>query len=204
VKFTKRQQSILIGTVLGDGFLQKTGKKNARLRLEHGGKQREYLMWKASQFPKLFQGKPLYIERMHPISKKKYEYWRQQSNSTPELGAWRQRFYPEGKKRIPGDLEVLLSDTLSLAVWYMDDGYYYARDRVSYLYLGRVTRNEADIAKHAIEKNFNLKSNVYDKKNEGFALYFTTKEARKFHKLIRRHILPLFRHKLSEELRQSP
>jgi hypothetical protein len=55
---TKRQEAVLLGTILGDGFLQKTGPKNARLRLEHGAKQKEYVVWKGAQFPKLFLAKP--------------------------------------------------------------------------------------------------------------------------------------------------
>lgn len=191
---------MLIGTVLGDGFLQKTGAKNARLRLEHGGKQKEYLFWKAAQFPRLFQGKPLYLERKHPHSGSVYKYWRQQSNATPELGKWRALFYPEGKKRIPNALMKLLTEPLALAVWYMDDGYYYDRDQVSYLYLGRVTKEEAQIARDALEKNFNIISRIYDKKKKGFALYISRKETIHMHNIIRKYVLPIFNYKLITSL----
>src|SRR3990167_10219321 len=43
---TNKQKSVILGSILGDGFLQQTGKNNARLRLEHGLKQKEYLIWK--------------------------------------------------------------------------------------------------------------------------------------------------------------
>ena len=200
VKLTKRQIAILVGTVLGDGFLQKTGTKNARLRLEHGDKQKEYLLWKAAQFPRLFQGKPSYLERKHPKSGGVYKYWRQQSSATPELGKWRALFYPEGKKQIPDTLAELLTESLALAVWYMDDGYYYGRDKVSYLYLGCVTKNEALIARNAIEKNFGIVSRVYDKKKKGFALYFPRVETIHMHNTIRNHILPIFNYKLNSSL----
>ena len=32
---TKKQKEILTGMVLGDCYIQKTGKKNARIRMEH-------------------------------------------------------------------------------------------------------------------------------------------------------------------------
>lgn len=197
VKFNKEQKSILIGTILGDAYLQKTGKKNARLRFEHGDKQKNYLFWKISKFPKLFQGEPEYLERKHPISKKIYKYWRHQSNSTPELGKWRAIFYKDGKKHIPEDLGDFLKDFLALAVWYMDDGYYYARDRVSYLYLGRVEIKEAENVKMVIEKNFNIFCRILDKKQKGFALYFSPKETIKLHKRIKPFILSLFGYKIS-------
>lgn len=197
MKFNKEQKSILIGTILGDAYLQKTGKRNARLRFEHGNKQRDYLLWKISKFPKLFHGKPKYLERKHPVSKKVYKYWRHQSNSTPELGKWRIIFYREGKKHIPEKLEDFLKDPLSLAVWYMDDGYYYVRDKVSYLYLGIVGKIEAENAKMVIDKNFKIFCRILDKKQKGFALYFPPKETIKLHNKIKPFILPIFKYKIS-------
>lgn len=183
--------------ILGDAYLQKTGKKNARLRLEQGARQKDYLFWKINKFPKLFQGKPKYLERKHPLSGQIYKYWRHQSNSTPELGKWCSVFYPNGKKHIPENLKDLLTDFLSLAVWYMDDGYYYGRDMVSYLYLGRIDKKEAETAKIIFEKNFEIFPKILDKKQKGFALYFSPSETIKFHKKIKVFILPLFDYKIS-------
>ena len=197
VKFNKEQKSILAGTILGDAYLQKTGVKNARLRFEHGDKQKDYLFWKISKFPKLFLGEPKYLERKHPITGKTYKYWRHQSNSTPELGKWRAIFYKTGKKQIPEELKDFLKNPLSLAVWYMDDGYYYGRDKVSYIYLGRVGKIEADIAQKTIEENFKINCNVLDKKQKGFALYFSPKETIELRKTIKRFILPIFNYKIS-------
>ncbi len=196
MKFSKEQKAILVGTILGDAYLQKTGKKNARLRLEHGDKQKDYLFWKVSQFPKLFQGEPKYLERKHSLSGQIYKYWRHQSNSTPELGKWHAKFYEEGKKHIPNNLRDLLQGSLGLSVWYMDDGYYYPRDRVSYLYLGRVSKNEAEIAKTALEKNFNIFPKVLDKKQKGFAFYFSHNETKRLHDMIRQYVLPSMQYKL--------
>lgn len=202
MRLTKKQTAVLIGTVLGDAFLQKTGGKNARLRLEHSEKQKQYLFWKAEVFPRLFQGKPTYITRVHPKTGRTYAYWRWQSNASPALGAWHRIFYRDGKKEIPETLEKILTEPLALAVWYMDDGYYYARDRNSYLYLGRVSKKEASIAQHAILKNFGIRARVYDKKAKGFALYFSVAETKKLHKLIGHLLLPEFAYKLLPEYRK--
>lgn len=198
MKFSKEQKAIFIGMILGDAYLQKTGKKNARLRLEQGARQKDYLFWKISKFPKLFQGKPNYLERKHPLSGEIYKYWRHQSNSTPELGKWRAMFYPDGKKHIPENLTDILNNVLSLTVWYMDDGYYYNRDKVSYLYLGRVSKKEAEIAKIVFEKNFDIFPKILDKKQKGFALYFSPSETIKFHKKIEKFILPIFIYKIGK------
>ena len=192
---SRDQKSILFGTILGDGYIQKTGAKNARLRLEHGSKQKEYLLWKVEQLSILFQVKPKDLERIHPITKKKYSYCRHQSQSTPYLGKLRKVFYPDGKKRIPNDLEKYLTPFM-LAVWYMDDGYYYKRDKCSYLYLGNVSKEEANIVSSAIKEKFSIFSNVLNKK-KGYAVYFSPNEAEKLKLLIQGHTIAYFDYKFS-------
>jgi len=193
MKLTKKQKSILLGMVLGDGYLQATGKKNARLRLEHGIKQKDYLDWKVKNFPKLFQGKIKKINRLHPVSKKVYSYARHQSNSTPIFGRLRSIFYVDGSKLIP-EYVVENLDVLALAVWYMDDGYYYKRDKDAYIYIGNVDKQSAINAKDAIGK-FDIQVKIKSKK-KGFALYFRPSETLKLSMLIRAYILPEFRYKL--------
>lgn len=197
VKLTRNQKSIIIGTVIGDGYLQRTGAKNARLRLEHGRTQKEYLLWKIRNLSRLFQGKPTDLSRRHPKTKKLYLYSRMQSDSTPELGKIHKIFYSNGRKQIPQCLDQYLDD-LAMAVWYMDDGYYYKKDRNSFLYLGRVTTDEAKIARDAIAKNFGIKTTIYDKKNKGLVIYFPVLETKKLHKIINKHVIDLFKYKLGQ------
>lgn len=194
LSLSKEQKTILFGIILGDGYLQKTGAKNARLRLEHGKDQKEYLLWKIQRLKKLFQGKPKYLERIHPITKRKYCYWRHQSQSTPYLGKLRSIFYLDGKKKIPEDLEKYLTK-LSLAVWYMDDGYYYLRDRCGYLYLGNVSQKDAETVVQVLLEKFNLATRVKSKK-KGYAIYFSPQETQKLKNLIKGYILPQFNYKL--------
>lgn len=194
MRISSIQKDILIGTILGDGYLQKTGEKNARLRLEHGARQKEYLFWKVKNLQRFFQGKPKYLERVHPITKRTYQYWRHQSQSTPLLGGLRKIFYIEGRKIIPENLDTLIT-ARALAVWYMDDGYYYRRDKCSYLYLGNVTRKEADYLVSIFDRKFQLKTRVLPKK-KGFALYFPRREAIKLKSLIQDYLLEQFKYKL--------
>ena len=197
MEMSRIQKDILIGTVLGDAYLQKTGEKNARLRLEHGAKQKEYLFWKVNNLRQFFQGKPKYLERIHPITKRTYQYWRHQSQSTPVLGRLRKIFYPEGKKRIPHDIQKLLTPR-SVAVWYMDDGYYYRRDRCAYLYLGNGERGEAEKLQKVFEDKFAIHVSVLSKK-KGFALYFSRIEAEKLKVLIHAYVLEQFNYKLPSD-----
>lgn len=196
MELTKQQTNVLIGAILGDGFLQKTGEKNARLRLEHSQKQKDYVLWKGNIFGRLFQGKPNYLERVHPKSGETYKYCRWQSSATPSFGKWRKYFYPNGKKIIPNDIGKILTSPITLAVWYMDDGYFNKIDRNSYIYLGCVSRAEAGILQKSINKNFGIVATIYDKKNKGFALFFGATQTKKFQTLVRPFILESLQYKL--------
>lgn len=196
MNLSKKQKSALIGMILGDGYLQKTGEKNSRLRLEHSLKQEEYLLWKVSLLPELFQGKPEILQRVHPITKKTYSYIRHQSNSSPELGKLQKLFYPDGRKKIPENLSGLIRSDISLAIWYLDDGYYYQKDNSMYLYLGKVSKKEAQIASKAILEKFGIQNSILDKKNKGFVLYFSPKEIPKLKLIVEKYIMPSMAYKL--------
>lgn len=194
IHLTRRQKQILYGIILGDGYLQATGKKNARLRLEHSDKQKNYLFWKVKMLDPLFQGKPKYLERIHPKTKMRYCYWRHQSQSTPYLGRLRRVFYPDGKKKILDKLEDYL-DPQMFAVWFMDDGYYCRRDNSNYLYLGKVTAKEGRIVQKALKEVFGIGSTILDKKNKGRAVYFAPKMSKKLKNLLWPYVLSEFRYK---------
>ena len=61
---TKRQYEIILGTIMGDGYIQMTGKKNARLRFEHSEKQKDYINWKWQELKNWMQDKP---KKNYPI-----------------------------------------------------------------------------------------------------------------------------------------
>tara|TARA_Y100000310_G_C20461514_1_gene705602 strand:+ start:270 stop:866 length:597 start_codon:yes stop_codon:yes gene_type:complete len=196
MNLTKIQKAALAGAILGDAYLQATGRENARLRFEHSLKQRLYLEWKVALFPELFQGKSTILRRVHPDTKRTYSYIRHQSNTFFILGEIRRIFYPNGKKRIPDNLIDWLTDNIALAVWYFDDGYYYPRDRCAYIYLGRVSLEEAETSQIAIIEKFKLSVRVLDKKTKGFALYFSPQETLKLAEIVRPFILPSMAYKI--------
>lgn len=180
----KVQKAVLVGAVLGDAFLQSTGAKNARIRLEHSLKQYDYLIWKAVFFPEFFQGKPVILDRFNRTYGKTYSYCRFQSNSSSEIGEFRKIFYGDnGKKAIPENMVKLLNHPLSLCVWYLDDGYYYRKDKMSYIYLPNFSNREFDFLTLAMAKNFNLSPKLKRKKL-GWCLLFSVQQTRELINLI--------------------
>ena len=182
--------------ILGGGYLQPTGKRNARLRLEHQAGHKDYLLWKAKLLPQFFQGKPTMMRRVHPLTKRAYSYVRHQSNASPLLGKFRQWFYPEGVKHIPENLARFLRDEIAFAIWFYDNGHYYERDRCSYLYLGRISEEEAARARDAIMEKFHIASKVLDKGKKGRVLYFPHAESGKIQTILKQYYVPVMAYKI--------
>lgn len=192
---TKRQKSILVGLILGDAYLQKTGKQNARIRLEHSIKQKEYLEWKILQLSNFFQTKIQTLERKNPILGKTYTYVRAQSMSSSEIGKLQRFFYRESIKVIPDTIQILLKNPLSLAVWFMDDGYYYQRDNISYIYIPNYEERSRQLLLQAFKDNFQLMPVVKSKKRR-LVLVFNVNETKNLMELIKRFVIPSMQYKI--------
>lgn len=198
MKISKTQKSIIYGLVLGDGYLQKTGEKNARLRIEHSYKQKDYIDWLYEKLENIFAVRPAKITRIHPKTKKNYQYYRLQSNSSPVFGKIRKCFYKNNQKIIPENISNLLKYNLSLAVWYMDDGYYYRRDKSAHIYLPKLTAEDQKMLLVCLQNNFTINAKIYCRPDrKSCQLNFTGKDKNKLFDLIRPHILPLFNYKIT-------
>lgn len=192
---TQKQKSIVIGMVLGDAYLQKTGKANARLRLEHSIGQKEYLEWKVDLLKNYFQSKIQLLERFNARWNKTYHYVRIQSNSSPEFGKIQRLFYKDSEKVIPKEIAKLLKHPLTLAVWFMDDGYYYPRDKMSYIYISNFSQESISNLLTSLKENFGL-SPILKIKKKGLVLIFSVIQTAKLMKIIKKFIIPSMSYKI--------
>ncbi|KKT50453.1 MAG: LAGLIDADG homing endonuclease [Candidatus Yanofskybacteria bacterium GW2011_GWA1_44_21] len=195
LNLNKTQLAVIYGSIMGDAYLQSNG-TNARLRFEHSLNQEQYVVWKFNFLKNIFSDSAIVkINRIHPKTKQEYKYVRCQSKTLPELKKIKVIFYPAGKKIVPLSIKKYLIEPISLAVWFMDDGYYYLRDKCGYLYLGNITKEEAEVCSDTLQNNFNLKTKVLAKK-KGYALYFSRLEMLKLKKVVSEFMIPMFRYKL--------
>lgn len=112
---TQVQKSLLIGTILGDGYLRIIPqRKNAFLEVNHSVKQKDYVDWKYFILQSIVKSKP----KLRKSNNKRIAY-RFYTRCLSEITDLFQIFYKDGKKIVPKNLEINL---FSLAVWYMDDG----------------------------------------------------------------------------------
>lgn len=131
--FSKFQRSLLIGSTLGDGHLEKRGHlKNALFRTEHSVKQIEWLKWKYDNLKPFTtsniwtrdRGRKALMPDGHG-KKKLYNISNVVSMSTnthPYLTILHNEFYKNRKKVVPFDFLKEEFDLVSMAVLIGDDG----------------------------------------------------------------------------------
>lgn len=108
-----RQKSILIGSILGDGSVNKSGGFTIAASIKH----LDYLEWKYKELKDLGAGQITTYSRLDKRHNRIYTTCRFYIGG---LKDFRFLFYPEGgKKSIPSTLTL---DPLAFAVWFFDDG----------------------------------------------------------------------------------
>ncbi len=105
------QQSIIIGTLFGDGSMR--CKANALLEVNHCFHQKNYVDWKYRHLMEFVRTPP--SRREGNGGRVAYRFV---TRALPELTPYYRLFYAGGRKTIPN---VTLTP-LALAVWFMDDG----------------------------------------------------------------------------------
>ncbi|OGY63814.1 MAG: hypothetical protein A3I89_00780 [Candidatus Harrisonbacteria bacterium RIFCSPLOWO2_02_FULL_41_11] len=183
---TQLQRSVIIGSILGDGYLRIfPGRKNALMEFNHSFKQKEYVDWKylilkniSGSAPKIRKGNGNRIA---------YRFY---SKQIFELSELHKLFYKNGKKIIPDAINL---DPIILSVWFMDDG---SRCRSVDVYLNTQQFSIADQKKLilALEK-LGLKT-ALNKDKIYYRLRFLKSSLPKLRELLKDKIIPSMKYKI--------
>lgn len=182
---TQYQRSVVIGSLLGDGYLRKLpGRSDAFLEINHSINQKEYVDWKYEILRDLTRSGPR--KRISNGNRIAYRFFTRQVHDLSKL---HRMFYFNKSKRIPN----IKLDPVILAVWFMDDGSY---SRRSDIYLNTQQFTYADQLKlirmlHALGLSSRL-----NKDKQYFRIRFLLKSIPKLMELIDKHIIPSMRYKL--------
>ena len=182
---TQVQKSIIIGSLLGDGYLRIVPeRKNAFLEINHSISEKDYVDWKylklrdlVKSSPKLRKGKGRRIA---------YRFFTQQH---PELTKFYRKFYRSREKIVPN----LKLDPLMIVVWFMDDGsksyktYYLNTQCFGYFSQKRLIQ--------MLKKQYKIDSSL-NRDKEYYRLRIKQNSAEKFERLIYKHIIPSMKYKL--------
>jgi recombination protein RecA len=179
---TETQQSIVIGSLLGDGAMR--CKANALLEINHCLEQQEYVDWKYRSLADLVSTPPK--ARRGNGSRWAYRFT---TRSLPSLTPYFRSFYEEGRKLVPA----VSITPLSLAVWFMDDGSKTHRA----LYLNTQQFNLASQGRlvELLQDQWNIKSTLNRDKTY-FRLRIAVESVSRFKSLVDPYLLPMFRYKI--------
>ena len=117
------------------------------------------------------------------------------------IGEYRKLFYPQGRKIVPDNINELLTDPLSLAVWYMDDGTLDFRETYHcnvMLATYNFTFDECKLLVGMLKENFGIHSSVTKCTMRGKVyprLYVWAKDTLRFLDIVDPYMLPCMSHK---------
>jgi hypothetical protein len=154
----KKLEQILIGTILGDGHIQKTQAKTnrCRLRICHSSKQKDYLYWKYYYFQSICPSEPR--------KEKNEESYLFYTFYSDDLKLYHNLFYEKTeksyRKKIDPTLISFFKDPLSLAVWYLDDGSFRKTFQAARIATNSFSLSEILILQEILQVNFGIPTNV--------------------------------------------
>lgn len=187
-----QQQNIIIGTLLGDGFLERNG-IHCRLVCDHSLEQEEYVRWKKDKLIS-FVSSITIKKRFDPRTDRTYKHCILRTNVSPSLEEYYNLFYRQKKKRIPFILPKIINSQI-LAVWIMDDGY--KRNDCNALRLNTQSYPliEQKIIRNSLSR-LTIDSTIQNHKSK-FVIYIPSRSMTKLRDLIRAFIIPSIEYKIA-------
>lgn len=184
------QQSVLVGTLLGDGNLNRQHRVFHRLYIRHGASQGVYAEWKRSVFSPFVRMPVHYF--LQNVGQKQYGFCQFASRTHPEFTKIANLFYRNTKKFVPKTIDRMLTP-LALAVWVMDDGTRNGNGLC--LQTNAFSTHDVEILKKALKTRFEIETSMYRNKRK-YILYIPVREMNKLRTLIMPHLLPMFHYKV--------
>ena len=193
-KLNKKQGSILVGLLLGDGHLEAvTRDQTYRLKVEHSLKQKEYVDWLYDKFMDIIRNEP--YTKTKTLHEKQFSCCGFTTRSSGLFRCYAQQFYVGRKKIIP-KLFAKLIDPLALAIWFMDDGSFKSKHHRTYIiHSVGYTKSDLEIVQKVLKEKFGIKVALH-KQYDRWRIYFLSETAHEFRKLIEPYVIPSMRYKL--------
>lgn len=170
--FSLEQQSIITGSMLGDGHISEKRYGNCYFQKNQCGAHRDYVLWHCHKFKEF--ARPFKEGDNYALGKK-YSRAIFSTKAMPEFTALRKLWYPEGKKIVPRTIEI---DPLALAIWYFDDGSNNVRKRQCRLATYCFSKDDCEFLVMQLNglkiKTFVLATNVIQVCTESYKLFVDT------------------------------
>ena len=195
---TQTQKQIVIGLLLGDGYLEFDKFKASRLQIKQAECKKEYVLWLYEQFTTKVKTGP----KQRPDTLQ----WYFSTRSLPEMEKYRLLFYENGKKIVPQNIKQILKYPLTLAIWFMDDGTMDFRVKSHYSFTfstDSFSVKQVTLLQEMLRENFGIESSIQTPASRGkkyTKLYIGKSGRDKFLKIVSPHILNCFAYKMPPKL----
>lgn len=199
LKLSQQQRNIIVGTLLGDGYLDLHGTKPSyRYYFSQKELNKDYVYHIYSYFEDWCSQEPKNAKSGKNIQDKDTTFVYFRTCVHPSFIFYANQFYldnPNTNKRekvVPKLLHKWLTAE-ALAYWFMDDG---SKNSSGYLLnTQNFTLKEQERLADALGRKFNFEINLHKDRNN-YRLYITAKSRDSFTNIISPFILPCFKYKL--------
>jgi len=202
---------ILTGMILGDSALIHDPKcKNALFKLQHGPKQKEYLLHKVAMLKTVTS-----VNVRHILDNGYgYESWIAETKTHPLYTRLRHKWYHNGRKTVTSKALQML-DNQGLAYWYMDDGsltIHYRQlksgrmspmGREFHFHTQAFNYKEHVVLQAFLQERFGLDMRISPHKKKYIVLGCGAVVGKRLLAIIKPHILPMFNYKLDLKYQTS-
>jgi len=193
---TQVHRNVIVGSILGDGCMERNG-RYVRLKIGHGLKQQDYVQWKSKLLEPFCAHQPRFVKgAIHRRTGIRYSRIEVSTFSLPVFEEYWQKFYVQGKKKIPKDIDELLTDPLAVAIWFMDDGYKRNDCNALRINTDSFSYEEQEILQECLIKNFDISTRIH-RKGKFWNIYIPSTQASKFCELVKPYIVPAMKYKIS-------
>ncbi len=187
----KECQQVIIGTILGDGYLNSRG----ILQVEHAKKDREYVFWKHQVMNCIVSGPVSEVKRIDKRTNKTYYSCR--FYTKPVFSEYRTVFYPNNKKIVPSNIDQLLNTPLALATLFLDDGGKGGNTPKGMVFnFSGFDQSGQERLRSCLHSNFNLIT-TFHKTGKSQQLSIPTSENQKFLDIVSPFVIPSMRYRLA-------
>lgn len=191
---TKRERSIIAGSLLGDGYIERNG-RGFRFQVLHSYAQRAYVEWKYRELRTVRASPPTVLALADHRVQKSYLGVRFRTRNTPILEDFYACCYRQGRKTISRAWLRMVRDPLALAVWFMDDGG--RRKDCRGMFLNTLSFSEAEhgVLQAHLRDAFGIGTRLHWVQ-DGFRLYIPSDQSLAFVKIVAPYIIPTMWYKL--------
>lgn len=197
----KEAKQVLIGTLLGDGSIEKSGVNSFRFKGTQGIIQKDYALFKCKILDSLVKTKWKEVNVKGGWYKKKFFKERVsiilRSLSSSFFKKYYHMFYQNGKKEVSTTILNRL-EPLGLAIWYLDDGSYQYGEKAIYLSTHSFGLEGNKVIKKWFKKNHGIQVNIHPHENH-YMLRMNVVSSKKFIEMIKKFVLKCMNYKLGTD-----